>query len=128
MKRPLKLRTFNYYDAPKRGEGLRIGTTRRPPRGATKATWHEFFDVWFPAVAPSAKLLGRMKRTNLSYEAFCESYERELLATAEGRGTLQLLAAMALRTPISIGCYCADESRCHRTHLRKIIARIASEI
>jgi len=127
MGKLLKLRTFNYSDAPKRGEGLRIGTTRRPPRGAKKDQWHQFFDVWFPAIAPSVKLLARMKNTNLTYEAFCASYERELLATAESRGSLQLLAALALRTPISIGCYCDDESRCHRSHLRKVIERIANE-
>ena len=128
MKKAIKLCTFNYYDAPKRNEGLRIGTTRRPPRGIKKNQWHEYFDVWFPVIAPSAKLLSRTKQHNWNYKAFCASYERELLATAESRGVLQLLATLALRTPISIGCYCDDESRCHRSHLRNIIERVARKL
>ena len=118
----IKLRTFRYGDDPKRGQGLRIGTTRRPPRGATKDQWGEYFDVWFPTLAPSAKLLARRLP---SYRLFCASYERELNSRAESRQALLLLAHLALRTPISVGCYCQDESRCHRSHLRKLIEREA---
>src|SRR5437899_11678348 len=118
MKKALKLRTFKHGDTPKRGEGLRIGTTRRPPRGATKKEWPDYFDVWFPVLAPSAALLRRYKLSQtMDYHGFCATYERELLGSAESRQALDLLAALALRTPISIGCYCADESSCHRKHL-----------
>ena len=64
----------------------------------------------------------------MDYRGFCASYERELLSSAESRQALQLLAAMAQRMPISIGCYCKDESRCHRTHLRKLIERAARNL
>lgn len=126
MKRTLKLRTFRYGDAPKRGEGLRIGTTRRPPRGVKKEQWKDYFDVWFPVLAPSADLI-RSYMQKGDYEAFCKSYEREVLGTPESRHSLELVAAIALRMPTSVGCFCEDESRCHRKHLRKLIERAAGE-
>lgn len=129
MKKALKLRTFRHGDAPKRGEGLRIGTTRRPPRGTTKEQWRDYFDVWFPVLAPSATLPRRRKKSlTRDYAGFCASYEREIFSRAESRQALDLLAAIAFRTPISIGCYCEDESCCHRKHLRKLIERAACKI
>jgi uncharacterized protein YeaO (DUF488 family) len=77
-------------------------------------------------VAPSEELIHRYQREG-DYRKFCASYEREVLGHAESRQAIELLAAMARRMPISIGCYCEDESRCHRAHLRKIIARAAGE-
>ena len=121
MKKALKLRTFCYSDPPKRGEGLRIGTTRRPPRGVTKDYWTDYFDVWFPVVAPSEKLF-RSRPFGFA------RYEREVLGRAESRQAVELLAALALRTPISIGCFCADEEHCHRSYLRRIIERTAKNI
>lgn len=129
MKKTLKLRTFRYRDPPRRGEGLAIGTTRRPPRGEKKKDWRYYFDVWFPILAPSAALLERYSRSRtMDYAKFCASYERELLGRAESRQAVDLLAALALRTPISIGCYCEDESQCHRAHLRKLIERAARKL
>jgi uncharacterized protein YeaO (DUF488 family) len=82
--------------------------------------------VWFPAIAPSKKLLerfqGRLEDPAIR-KRFFESYKRELLATAESRQNVELLAQIAFRTPISIGCYCEDESRCHRSRLYKIIQK-----
>lgn len=128
MKTSLRLRTFRCGDDRKRSEGLRVGTTRRPPRGATRAQWRDYFDVWFPAVAPSAALIQRFQRQKIDYPAFCARYQRELMRGAESRQALDLLAALALRTPISLGCYCEDESRCHRSHLRKLIERAAGQL
>lgn len=129
MNEALKLRTFRHGDPRKRGEGLRIGITRRPPRGVRKHQWRKQFDVWFPVVAPSAALLRRYKRSQtMTYDDFCQSYERELRSSAESRQAVQLLAALALRTPISVGCYCEEESECHRTHLRKLIEREARKL
>jgi len=128
----LKLSTFQIRTPPKRGQGLRIGTTRRPPRGVPKSRWERdgYFDVWLPSIAPSQKLIARFKG-NLDdptrRHAFFDSYERELLSNAEGRQTLILLAKIAKRTPISVGCFCADESRCHRSRLLKLIRRYASK-
>jgi uncharacterized protein YeaO (DUF488 family) len=99
-----------------------------------KAHWtHDgYFDVWLPALAPSAKLLARFKKRHARgfddpavREAFFDSYERELLSSAEGRQLVEFLAHIAVRTPISIGCFCADESRCHRSRLYKLILRHA---
>jgi uncharacterized protein YeaO (DUF488 family) len=126
MNKTLKLRTYRCGDAPKRGEGLRIGTTRRPPRGVPRSRWQRenYFDVWFPVVAPSEGLVRRfLHGDSMTYQKFCASYERELMGRAESRQALELLAALARRTPISVGCYCEDESRCHRAHLRKLIER-----
>ena len=129
MKR-LKLRTFQIGSSPKRGQGLRIGTTRRPPRGVPRARWQRggYFDVWLPTLAPSLQLLRRtpIKRFNESAvrERFFAAYEREMEHTGP-RQTIALLASIARTTPISIGCFCADESRCHRSRLRRLIERAA---
>src|SRR3954451_5254544 len=118
MPSKLKLRTFRIGEPAKRGEGLRIGTTRRPPRGVPKSRWKSdgYFDVWLPAVAPSMNLLRWIKQRDINDPAtrriFFERYERELLGDSVARQTLQLLAEMAKRTPVSIGCFCVDESRC----------------
>ena len=125
-----KLSTFQIGTPPKSGQGLRIGATRRPPRGVPKSRWERdgYFDVWLPSIAPSQKLIARFKRDfddPAHRQAFFDSYERELLSNAQGRQTLSLLAKVAKRTPISIGCFCADESRCHRSRLIKLIHRYA---
>jgi uncharacterized protein YeaO (DUF488 family) len=126
---PLKLRTFRIGTPAKRGDGLRIGTTRRPPRGVPKARWARdgYFDVWLPALAPSVKLLSRLRSRDLEDPAgwkwFFDSYERELLGNAESRQNVELVARIAQRIPISVGCFCADESRCHRSRLYEIILR-----
>ena len=128
MKKKLKISTFQIAAPAKRGEGLRIGVTRRPPRGVPKSRWVRdgYFDVWLPTLAPSTKLLARFKKHRYTDDpaadrAFFDSYERELLATAESRQTVKFVAEVAARTPISIGCFCGDESRCHRSRLLKII-------
>lgn len=132
MKRPLKLRTFQIGARPKRGEGLRIGATRRPPRGVPKARWQldGYFDIWLPTIAPSAALLGRYRRRNWEdlavRRSFFQAYERELGKTP-ARQTVQLLAALARRTPIAVGCFCDDESRCHRGRLYTVLRRAATK-
>src|SRR4051812_23459823 len=126
MPTKLKLRTFRIGQPAHRGEGLRIGTTRRPPRGVPKSRWQAdgHFDVWLPTVAPSPALLRRFRKLVIdpesSLEPFFEAYEREM-SRSDARQTIALLAALAKRTPIAIGCYCADETRCHRSRLKKLI-------
>jgi uncharacterized protein YeaO (DUF488 family) len=132
MKRRLTLSTFQIGAPPKRGEGLRIGATRRPPRGVPKARWQRdgYFDVWCPVIAPSASLLHRCRRLDLDdlsmRRRFFQAYERELEQTP-ARQTIQLLAALAQRTAISVGCYCSDESRCHRSRLFEVLQRAAAK-
>jgi uncharacterized protein YeaO (DUF488 family) len=103
-------------------EGVRVGTVRRPPRGVPKTEYghRDFYDVWFPTLAPSAELLTMGK--NLSTEpkawrAFARKYRQEMKAPAAVHA-LDLLAAMSHRANLSVGCYCEDESRCHRSILK----------
>jgi uncharacterized protein YeaO (DUF488 family) len=134
MKSALKLSTFQFETPVKRGQGLRIGVTRRPPRGIRKARYKRdgYFDVWLPAIAPSSKLLSLLKGSADDdpkvLKRFFDSYERELLATAEGRQTIKCIAQIAALTHISIGCFCEDESRCHRSSLYRIIHRYAPRL
>jgi uncharacterized protein YeaO (DUF488 family) len=127
----LKITTFQIGAPVRRDAGLRIGTTRLPPRGVPKSRWKSggYFDVWLPTVAPSRELLRWIKQRDIDDPAvrttFFRKYERELLAKTDARQTLQLLAELARRTPISVGCFCVDESRCHRSHLRKLIEHFA---
>src|SRR5687767_9997591 len=96
------------------GEGLRIGTVRRPPRGVPKASLasRDFYDVWFPNLAPSEALLERGQRaeTEREWRAFARAYRAEM-KSPENRRTLDLLAALSHHASFSVGCYCEDESR-----------------
>lgn len=107
------------------GEGLRIGTVRRPPRGVPKAEFatRNFYDVWYPELAPSDKLLkvGKAAIDEKSWRVFVRRYRIEM-KTAANRHTLDLLAALSKKTNFSVGCYCADEQRCHRSILRELLA------
>ena len=107
------------------GEGLRIGTVRRPPRGVPKAEFasRDFYDVWLPDLAPSEELLRRGKAAGdeKSWREFARRYRAEMSRPEKGR-LLDLLAALSRRTRLSVGCYCADERRCHRSLLRELLA------
>jgi uncharacterized protein YeaO (DUF488 family) len=97
MKKTLRLSTFQIGTPRKRGQGLRIGTVRRPPRGVLKSRWVRdgYFDVWLPSVAPSLKLLHRFKHRDWDdpavRKAFFDSYEHELLSSAAGRQTVEFV-------------------------------------
>jgi uncharacterized protein YeaO (DUF488 family) len=112
-------------------EGLRIGTVRRPPRGVPKAEFasRDFYDVWFPNLAPSELLLKHAQRaeTPRQWRAFARAYRREM-ATVDNRRTLDLLAALSHRTDFAVGCYCEDESRCHRSLLRELLAAHGADV
>ena len=120
--------TFRIGEPRRRGEGLRLLVARRPPRGVKRADWTRVgrFDVWVPALAPSAALVRQAYAHGLEdpkrRARYFAAYEREMSRT-EPRQTIALLAALARRTPISIGCYCEDETRCHRGRLRALVAR-----
>jgi uncharacterized protein YeaO (DUF488 family) len=123
-----RVRTFRIGDKPRRGEGLRIGTTRYPPRGVPRARWKKdhYFDVWFPVVAPSEKLLRSIKKTGIAdpkiRKRFFDAYRREL-SSPPASHAIGLLAALSRTTPLAVGCFCADESRCHRSVLQDVIRR-----
>ena len=112
-------------------EGLRIGTVRRPPRGVPKAQFasRDFYDVWFPNLAPSEELLKRGQRaeTEREWRAFARRYRREM-SEPDARHTLDLLAALSHQADFSVGCYCEDPSRCHRSLLRDLLAERGANI
>ncbi len=108
------------------GEGLRLGTVRRPPRGVarTELASRNFYDVWVPEAAPSETLLKAAQQA-IDSPAGWKSFERRYRAEMkrpEARRLLDLLAALSHTTDFSVGCYCADESRCHRWLLRALLA------
>ena len=113
------------------GEGLRIGTVRRPPRGVPKAEFasRNWYDVWLPELAPSAELvkLGQAAETEPEWDAFRRKYRAEMAETARSR-VLDLLAALSHGADFSVGCYCDDETRCHRSVLRALLAERGATI
>jgi uncharacterized protein YeaO (DUF488 family) len=107
-------------------EGLRIGTVRRPPRGVPKAEFasRNFYDVWLPDLAPSEDLLKFGQAAtgdDHQWRAFVKRYRAEMNQPEKIR-LLDLLAALSRQTNFSVGCYCADEQRCHRSVLRELLA------
>ncbi|MCI5071066.1 DUF488 family protein [Acidovorax sp.] len=114
------------------GEGTRIGTVRRPPRGVPKAEFasRDYYDVWYPLLSPSADLMtqGQQAQTDKEWEAFVKQFRKEL-AQPEASRTLDLLAALSHHSALSVGCYCEDEARCHRSVLRaELLARGAEVV
>lgn len=107
-----------------RSEGLRIGTVRRPPRGVPKAKFasDNWYDVWLPELAPSETTvkLGQKAETDAQWSAFAKRYEKEMAAASASR-LLDLLAALSQTADFSVGCYCEDEARCHRSVLRRLL-------
>lgn len=106
-------------------EGLRIGTVRRPPRGVRKERYaaDDWYDVWLPNLAPSAPLVASAQAAveAKAWKTFVRRYEREM-ARPENARVLETLAALSHTTHFSVGCYCEDEARCHRSVLRRILA------
>jgi uncharacterized protein YeaO (DUF488 family) len=107
------------------GEGLRIGTVRRPPRGVPKFEYssRDFFDLWLPDLAPSEALvkIARSAVSEAQWRSFSRRYRAEL-GRPEKRRLLDLLAALSHSTSFSVGCYCVDDTRCHRSLLRELLA------
>ncbi len=112
-------------------EGLRIGTVRRPPRGVPKSEFSKqnWYDVWFPNLAPSVATmkLGLSAKSPAQWSAFVRKYRAEMSSPA-AKHDLALLAALSHASHFSIGCYCADEARCHRSILRQLLADLGAEL
>jgi uncharacterized protein YeaO (DUF488 family) len=106
------------------GEGLRIGTVRRPPRGVPRSQFAsgDWYDVWLPVLAPSEATvtLGRSARSDAGWRRFARLYRSEM-ARPEAKQAIALLAAFSRSADFSVGCYCEDESRCHRSLLRGLL-------
>jgi uncharacterized protein YeaO (DUF488 family) len=127
----LQIRTYQLGSSRKRNEGPRIGVVRRPPRGIRKEDYARlgYYDVWLPVLAPSQVLLSwihsRDNTDPVIWQTFTKRYEREMLNNTNSRQSIQLLAMLAEHTPISIGCHCSDEKRCHRSILLRLIETAA---
>jgi uncharacterized protein YeaO (DUF488 family) len=121
----MPLRVVRLGDPRLPGEGIRIGTVRRPPRGVPKKDFasRNFYDVWLPEAAPSEALLklGQRASGDAAWRSFSRRYRAEMSRPEKAR-LLDLLAALSRQTAFSVGCYCADESRCHRSVLRQLLA------
>jgi len=108
-----------------KNEGLRIGTVRRPPRGVAKSEFasRDFYDVWLPNLAPSAPLVkaALAAADDRAWRAFTKRYRAEM-SRPEASRVLDLLAALSHSADLSVGCYCEDERRCHRSVLRELLS------
>ena len=106
------------------GEGTRIGTVRRPPRGVPKTEFasRNWYDVWFPNLAPSPETmkLGQKVGTPAQWAAFARKYRAEM-ATPDNSHAIGLLAALSHQSNFSVGCYCENEAHCHRSVLRQLL-------
>ena len=113
------------------GEGTRIGTVRRPPRSVPKSEFasQDWYDVWFPTLAPSLETMkiGRAATTPAQWTAFTRKYVAEM-KRLEAQHALALLAALSHTTNFSVGCYCEDEGRCHRSLLRQLLTEHGATI
>jgi uncharacterized protein YeaO (DUF488 family) len=115
-----------------KGEGPRLGTVRRPPRGVRKADYArlDYYDQWLPLLAPSQAVVSRAMSapwTESRWKSFVRAYRREMAQPAP-RQMIELLARLSRGADFSVGCYCGDESRCHRSVLRELLAAQGASI
>ena len=127
---PLRVVRLGTPRAP--GEGTRLGTVRRPPRGVRKDEFasRDYFDVWLPELAPSAEVVSWALSepwTDARWKRFARRYRKEMREPS-ARHLIELLAALSRQTNLSIGCYCEDESRCHRRVLGEMLAEAGASI
>ena len=112
-------------------EGVRLGTVRRPPRGVPKEEFasRDFYDVWLPILSPSVILLKEAQRAkdDKAWAAFKRKFRAEMDVSGASR-VLDLLAALSHQTNLSLGCYCEDETRCHRSLLRELLLERGAEV
>ena len=112
-------------------EGTRLGTVRRPPRGVPKQDFarRDFYDVWFPVLAPSAQLMktAQAAETDRQWAAFFRKFRSEMNAPAAAQ-SLDMLAALSTHADFSLGCYCEDESHCHRSQLRALLVERGAKV
>ena len=112
-------------------EGLRLGTVRRPPRGVPKSEFakQDWYDLWFPNLAPSVETmkLGQQAESPAQWQAFARRYRAEM-AEPERAHAIALLARLSRQIDLSVGCYCEQESRCHRSILRELLAAQGADL
>jgi uncharacterized protein YeaO (DUF488 family) len=113
------------------GEGVRLGTVRRPPRGVPKSDFArlDYYDVWFPNLSPSAELVQEAlaAKDDRAWAAFVRKFRQEMSAPDRSR-ELDVLAVLSHHANLSLGCYCQEESRCHRSVLRELLVERGAEV
>jgi uncharacterized protein YeaO (DUF488 family) len=115
------------------GEGVRLGTVRRPPRGVKKDDYArlDYFDAWFPELAPSAKLVkwfyAQPEITDAKWKRYAASYRREMSEPPASR-TLDVLSKLSRGADFSVGCYCENPTRCHRSILKELLAEHGAQL
>jgi uncharacterized protein YeaO (DUF488 family) len=121
---PMPIRIVQLGSPRVAGEGLRMGTVRRPPRGVPKTAFasRNYYDIWLPSLAPSEDLRNFRQKANdeKDWRSFVKRFRTEM-SQAEKRRLLDLPAALSLQTSFSVGCYCLEEQRCHRSVLRELL-------
>ena len=124
----MPVHTYRYGEATEL-PGLRVGVTRHLPRGVKKTDYARrgYFDVWLPTVAPSGDLLRSFLDGKVTFARFASRYRREL-RRPEAKHTVELLAAVAQRQPVNLGCFCEDPARCHRTLLAQVLAEAGAPL
>jgi len=127
----MTLRIVRLGEARVAGEGVRIGTVRRPPRGvpAGRFAADDWYDVWYPELAPSAELVATAKgaTTEREWAAFVRKFKAEM-GEAAPRRTIEMLAALSHGGDFSVGCYCEIEARCHRSVLRELFVAARAKV
>ena len=120
----MPIRIVRLGSARLRGEGLRIGTVRRPPRGVPKSEFssRNYYDVWLPLLAPSAQTvkMAQAASSEREWQRYTRTYRAEM-AKPDARAVLDVLAALSHTAAFSVGCYCENEARCHRSILRDLL-------
>jgi uncharacterized protein YeaO (DUF488 family) len=120
----MSIRVVQLGSPRKRGEGLRVGTVRRPPRGVPKSEYakRDFYDVWMPLLSPSAELVKEAlsAEDQKAWAKFCRKFRAEM-KQPDASHALDLLAALSHHADFSVGCYCEDERHCHRSVLRELL-------
>jgi uncharacterized protein YeaO (DUF488 family) len=131
LEKPMTIRIVRLGTPRSAGEGTRLGTVRRPPRGVPKAEFSklDWYDVWFPVLAPSAALMkvAQAAESDKHWAGFFRKYRAEMASPAASQ-SLDVLAALSSHAQFSMGCYCADEQRCHRSQLRALLLERGAEV
>lgn len=124
----MNIQTYRYASPRSETEGVRIGVARFLPRGVRREDWQKkgYFDLWLPTLAPDPEAIKAYLSGKMKFSAFARHYRSELKGK-DCRHVIELLAGMSLFVPLTLGCFCEDESRCHRIVLRECVAAEAEK-
>jgi uncharacterized protein YeaO (DUF488 family) len=124
----MTVHSYRYGSPREGGEGLRIGTARYLPRGIRRGDWQKkgYFDLWVPLLAPEPDYIKKYQSGGMTFAVFSRHYLSRM-KQRDSRQVIEILAGVSLFLPVSLGCFCEDESRCHRSLLRKLVGAEAKK-